>query len=169
MVADGVHILFGVALVMLLLRTRRLEPYLIAVLAAGGPDLDRYLFVPLIYRGYLSGPLWTHRGITHSLLLMVVVVAIAYAAGHWRAGAIAYGSHLAADYATGGIRLFAPFEVSLYGLYFDWMLGNVVLGTFSVIVLVVGLIALLDEADEQDRTNELTLPRLRRVLSGWFR
>lgn len=169
MVADGVHVLFAIALVVVLLRTRRAEPYLIAVLAAGGPDLDRYLFAPFIYRGYLAGPLWTHRGITHSLFLMAVFVAVAYAVGHWRAGVIGYGSHLVADYATGGIRLFAPLDASLYGLYLDWMLGNLVVGAFSVVVIAVGLGAMLTTTEDRDDADDLALPLLDEVFSWRFR
>lgn len=143
MVADGVHVLLGVSLVVAVLRTRRAEPYLVAILAASVPDLDKYLFTPFVYAGYLSGPLWTHRGITHSLLALLLFVGAAYRVGHWRAAVLGYGSHLVADYLTGGIRLFAPFTVRLYGLYYDWMLGNVVAGSFAVVVTLVGLAAML--------------------------
>lgn len=169
MVADGVHVLFGIALVMVLLRTRRVEPYLIVVLAASLPDLDRYLFVPFLYRGYLVGPLWTHRGITHSLVCMALFVAVAYAVGHWRAGAVGYGSHLAADYATGGIRLFAPFDDALYGLYLDWMLGNIVVGSFSAIVMLVGLGVMLTAPEGRDDPEELALSGLDEVLTWRFK
>lgn len=168
MVADGVHILLAVALVIVVLRTDRAEPYLIAILAAGIPDLDRYLFTPLLYSGYLTGPVWTHRGITHSLVAFLLFVAIARSVGHWRAAALGYGSHLVADYFTGSIRLFAPFSPRPYGLYYDWMLGNVVAGSFAVVVVLLGLAALLRResatADVERRTDPFG-----RLSEWWFR
>lgn len=142
MVADGVHVLLGAALVMVLLRTERVEPYLVALLFAGVPDLDRYVFGPLIAAGHLSGPLWAHRGITHSLLAMALFVGLALLLREWRAGAIGYGSHLVADFLTGTLRLFAPFDLRAYGLGLDWLLGSAVAGGFSGVVLVVGLVAM---------------------------
>lgn len=148
MVADGVHILLGVALVALLLRTDRVEPYLVVILAAGLPDLDRYLFTPFIYSGHLSGPIWTHRGITHSLVALLLFVGLAHLAGEWRPAALGYGSHLLADFVTGGIRLFAPFSVQPHGLYYDWMLGNVVAGTFALLVVLAELTVRFRDGDE---------------------
>jgi inner membrane protein len=142
MVADGVHVLLGPALVMLLFRSGRAEPYLVAMLSAGLPDLDRFLFGPLIDWGYLAGPLWAHRGITHSLLVMALFVGLAHQVDEARAGAIGYGSHLAADFLTGNVRLFAPFDVTAYGLGYDWLLGSAVAGGFSSVVLVVGVVAM---------------------------
>lgn len=135
MVADGIHILLGVALFALVSRTDRVEAYLVVVIAAGLPDLDRYLFTPFLYSGYLSGPIWTHRGITHSLVALLLFVGAAHLLGHWRAAAVGYGSHLAADFITGGIRLFSPLTIRQHGLYFDWMLGNIVAGTFAALVI----------------------------------
>lgn len=140
MVADGIHILLAVALFALVSRTDRVEAYLVVVIAAGLPDLDRYLFTPFIYSGYISGPIWTHRGITHSLFALLLFVSVAHLIGHWRAAVIGYGSHLVADYVTGGIRLFSPFTIRQHGLYFDWMLGNIVVGTFAALVIVGELI-----------------------------
>lgn len=163
MVADGVHILLAIALVMVLLRTDRLEPYLVAILAAGLPDLDRYLFTPFLYTGYLSGPMWTHRGITHSLLAFGLFTGVAYAVGYWRPAAIAYGSHLIADFLTGGIRLFVPLTPRLYGLYYDWMLGNVIAGSFAAVVVTSGLAALI----RRDRLDGAAVVDSR--VAWWFR
>lgn len=160
MVADGIHILVAIALVMVLLRTDRAEPYLVGVLAAALPDLDRYLFTPLVYEGYLSGPMWTHRGITHSLFAFAVLTGLGYAIGYWRPAAIGHGSHLLADFWTGGIRVFAPFDLRIHGLYYDWMLGNVILGSFASIVVVVGLWLLIYE----DRP-----PTPTPLATRWFR
>lgn len=148
MVADGIHILLGVALVAVLVRPDHVEAYLVVILAAGLPDLDRYLFAPLVYNGYLSGPIWTHRGITHSLAVMILVVWVAHAVGMWRPAAVGYGSHLVADFLTGGIRLLAPFSDQLYGLYYDWMLGNVIAGTFAALVIGADLAARVRSGDE---------------------
>lgn len=170
MVADGVHILLAVALVLAVLRTDRAEPYLVAILAAGLPDLDRYLFTPFIYSGYLSGPIWTHRGITHSLLAFALVVGAAHLVGHWRAAALGYGSHLIADFMTGGVRLFAPFTVGIHGLYYDWMLGNLVAGTFALVVTLAGLAAMLraDASRTTELTGEESRPALLARLSEWW-
>ena len=135
MVADGVHILLAVALFALVARSDRVEGYLVVVIAAGVPDLDRFMFTPFIYQGYISGPIWTHRGITHSLLALLLFVGAASYLGLWRAAAVGYGSHLAADLLTGGIRLFSPLTIRYYGLYYDWMVGNVVAGTFAALVI----------------------------------
>lgn len=142
MVADGVHVLLGPALVMVLLRTERVESYLVALLLAGVPDLDRYLLGPLVAGGYLTGPLWAHRGITHSLFVLVLFVGLASLVGESRAGAIGYGSHLAADFLTGRVMLFAPFDVGTYGLGLDWLLGSAVAGAFSGVVLIAGVVAM---------------------------
>ncbi|USZ69387.1 metal-dependent hydrolase [Halorussus salilacus] len=150
MVADGIHILLGVAMVMVLLRTDRVEPYLVAMLCGALPDLDRYVFVPFVYRGYLSGTMWTHRGITHSLVALGVVVVLAASIGQWRAAAIAYGSHLLADIVTGSVRLFAPFDLTPYGLHYDWMTGTLVAGVVSSLVVGVGLVSMV--SDEYPRT-----------------
>jgi inner membrane protein len=166
-VADGVHILLAVALVIVLLRTERVEPYLVAILAAGVPDLDKYLFTPLIYSGYLSGPIWTHRGITHSLFAFALFVGAAHLVGQGRAAAVGYGSHLAADFATGAIRLFAPFTVRLHGLYYDWVFGNVVAGTFALAVTLAGLAAMLSDPDPGE-VDSRTDP-LGRLGEWWFR
>lgn len=164
MVADGIHVLLGPALVMVLLRSDRAEPYLVAMLLAGVPDLDRYLFSPLITGGYLTGPLWAHRGITHSLLVMALFVYLAYLVGETRAGALGYGSHLAADFLTGSIRLFAPFDVVAYGFGYDWLLGSTVAGVFSGVVLIVG-VAAMAHPERVDRLRR-GVRRLVRAL-GW--
>lgn len=145
MVADGIHILLGVALITLFMRTDRVEVYLIGILAAGFPDLDKYLFSPLVYGGYLSGPIWTHRGITHSLVALLLFVGAARLVGLWRPAAIGYGSHLMADICTGAVRLFAPFSIEQYGLYYDWGLGNVVAGTFATVVIFAELAVRLED------------------------
>jgi inner membrane protein len=135
MVADGIHILLAVALFAFLSRTDSVEAYLVVIVASGLPDLDRYMFTPFIYSGYLSGPMWTHRGITHSLFALLLFVGAGHLLGHWRAAAVGYGSHLAADFLTGGIRLFSPLTISYHGLYYDWMVGNVVAGAFATLVI----------------------------------
>lgn len=150
MVADGIHILLAVSLIVVLLRTDRVEAYLLGILAAGLPDLDRYLLSPLVYGGYLSGPIWTHRGITHSLFAMVLVVGMARLAGLMWPAAIGYGSHLIADFATGSIRLFAPFSVRPYGLYLDWGLGNVVAGAVATLIILAELAGRLRAGDHRD-------------------
>lgn len=163
MVADGVHVLLAVALVMVVLRTDRAEPYLVAILAGSVPDLDRYLFTPFLYSGHLSGPVWTHRGITHSLFAFALVVGAAWTVGHWRPAVLGYGSHLATDFVTGGIRLFAPLSIELHGLYYDWMLGNVVVGSLSVLVVFVGLGVMISR-DRHDAPTTAAAP-----LDRWFR
>jgi inner membrane protein len=159
MVADGIHVMLGVALAVLLLRTDRVEPYLIAMLTAGIPDMDWYLFTHLPHSRYLSGPMWAHRGITHSLVALVLFVGLAYGVGYWRPAAIGYGSHLVADLLTGGIQLLAPVSTDLYGLYYDWTLGSMVAGGFAVVVLLsrIGVAAY----GERPRTEEEPSARVR--------
>lgn len=170
MVADGVHILLGVALVSLLLRTDRVEPYLVVILAAGLPDLDRYLFTPFLYSGYLSGAIWTHRGITHSLAAFLLFVGAARLIGHWRPAVLGYGSHLVADFLTGGIRLFAPLSIRPHGLYYDWMLGNLVAGGFAVVVVLADLAVRLHDGDERAAASDGIATVSARVVVGlWSR
>lgn len=167
MVADGIHILLAVALFALVSRTDRVDAYLVVIVAAGVPDLDRYLFTPFIYSGYLTGPIWTHRGITHSLFALLLFVGAAHLIGHWRAAAVGYGSHLIADFITGGIRLFSPFTITPHGLYYDWMLGNVVAGTFAALVIARELVrrTRAEPVDSDSREKRVpTLDDLRR----WF-
>lgn len=164
MVADGVHVLLGPALVMVLLRTERVEPYLVALLFAGVPDLDRYLFGSLLAEGYLWDSILVHRGITHSLLAMALFVGLAHLIGEWRAGAIGYGSHLATDFLTGGIQLFSPFTLQRYGLELNWLLASATTGAVSSAVLVAGVIAMT----HPERADRLRIALYSRVRPpGW--
>ncbi|MDS0478533.1 metal-dependent hydrolase [Natrinema sp. 1APR25-10V2] len=149
MVADGAHILIGLALVLIVFRSRRPEPYLVTALAAVFPDIDIIVFHPLVELGYVEGVLWTHRGLTHSLPIAVVVVALLSYFGPWRAAAIGYGSHILFDYLTGGVRLFAPFDHTLYGLSFDWLLMNLFVSVFTVAVILGGLLGMKEECEYQ--------------------
>jgi inner membrane protein len=139
MVADGVHILLSLALVLIVFRSKRPEPYLVTTLAAAVPDIDIVVFPLLTDLGYVDGILWSHRGLTHSLLAGVVVIALLSAFGPWRAAAIGFGSHVFFDFMTGGVRLFAPFDHALYGFSFDWVLLNLLTSAFAVAVILVGL------------------------------
>ncbi|QLG48470.1 metal-dependent hydrolase [Natrinema halophilum] len=140
MVADGVHILLSLALVMITFRSRRPEPYFVTALAAAVPDIDVIVFHPLIDLGYVEGALWVHRGLTHSLVGGIVIVGLLSAFGPWRAAAIGFGSHIVLDFMTGGVRLLAPFDAALYGVSYDWMLMNLLTSTFAVTVLLSGML-----------------------------
>lgn len=140
MVATGVHILLALALVLLVVRSERAEPYLVAALAATVPDADTFVFRPLIELGYVSSVVWTHRGLTHSLLAGFVVVTLLSAFGPWRPAAIGFGSHLVFDMLSGGIRLFAPVDRTLYGISLDWLLLNALTSAFAIVVLLGGLL-----------------------------
>jgi inner membrane protein len=142
MVADGAHILLSLSLVLVLFRARRAEPYLVAVLAAAIPDSDKFVFDPLVRMGVVDGVVWTHRGLTHSLLFGVLLVLALSLIGPWRAAAVGFVSHVTFDFLTGGVRLFAPFDTGLYGLEFDWLLVNILTMAASVTVLFGGLLFL---------------------------
>ncbi|WP_254524676.1 metal-dependent hydrolase [Natrinema caseinilyticum] len=139
MVANGVHILASLALVLIIVRSRRPEPYLVTALAAAVPDIDIIVFRPLVTHGYVEGVLWAHRGVTHSVLSGLVVVGLLSVFGPWRAAAIGYGSHLFFDSLTGGVRPFAPFDPALYGVSVDWLLLNLVTSAVAVTVLLGGM------------------------------
>jgi inner membrane protein len=140
MVMDGVHVLTALALVALLFDARRPEPYLVAVLAAAVPDVDKFVFDPLVRLDYVQGAVWAHRGVTHSLLFgLLLVLALSYL-GPWRAAAVGFGSHVAFDFLTGGVLLFAPFDPTLYGLSYSWLLANILVTTAAVAVLVAALV-----------------------------
>jgi inner membrane protein len=140
MVADGAHLLLSLALVLVLFRARRAEPYLVAVLAAAIPDSDKFVFDPLVRMGFVDGVVWTHRGLTHSLLFGVLLISVLSLIGPWRAAAVGFVSHVTFDFLTGGVRLFAPFDTGLYGLEFDWLLVNILTMAASVTVLFGGLL-----------------------------
>ncbi len=142
MVADGAHLLLSLSLVMVLFRARRAEPYLVAVLAAAIPDADKFVFDPLVRMGFVDGVLWTHRGLTHSLLFGLLLVLALSVVGPWHPAAVGFGSHVLFDFLTGGVRLFAPLDTGLYGLEFDWILTNIVTMVFSVTVILGGLLFL---------------------------
>jgi len=142
MVGTGVHILVGLALVMLAFRSRRPEPYLVAALAATVPDSDTFVFRPLTELGYVTGALWSHRGLTHSLLGGIIVVALFSYFGSRQAAAIGFGSHILLDSLSGGIRLFAPVDQTLYGLSVDWFLLNSLTSAVVVPTILVGLLAM---------------------------
>lgn len=140
MVMDGVHVLLALALVLALFRSRRVDPYLVAVLAAAAPDVDKFVLDPLVRLGYVHGAVWAHRGVTHSLFFGVALVwALSYV-GPWRAAAVGFFSHLSFDFLTGGVLLFAPFDPTLYGTSYSWLLANILVTTVSVAVLLAGLV-----------------------------
>lgn len=159
MVADGVHILFSLALVRVLFRSRRPEPYLVAALAATFPDVDIYLFTPLIRLGYVDGVVWVHRGVTHSLLAGVLVTLALSRFGPWQAAAAGFYSHVAFDLLTGGVRLFAPVDPALYGFSLSWLLLNVLTSALAVSAILGGLYRMSYEHDYR--------PSLSRIVS-WF-
>lgn len=142
MVADGAHILLGLAFAMLVFRTRRAEPYLVAALAAAIPDADKFVFTPLLRLGYVDGFVWIHRGITHSLLFGVVLILVLSMVGPWRAAVVGFVSHVIFDFLTGGVQLFAPFSDRFFGIDLSWTLMNVVSMVFAVTVLMGGLLYL---------------------------
>ncbi|WP_222918207.1 metal-dependent hydrolase [Natrinema sp. SYSU A 869] len=142
MVADGVHILLSLTLVLLLFRAERPEPYLVSALAAAFPDIDIVIFPLLADLGYGEGILWSHRALTHSLLAGVVVVGLLAYFGPWRAAAVGFGSHLAMDLLSGGVRLFAPIDDTLYGASFDWLFLNTLTAAVAITVILGGLLAM---------------------------
>ena len=163
MVATGVHILVGLALIMLMGRSRRPEPYLVAALAATVPDSDTFVFQPLVELGYVAGALWSHRGLTHSLLGGVIVVALlSYFGPRW-AAAMGFGSHLVLDAFSGGVQLFAPLDQTLYGLSVGWLLLNSLTSAVAVPMILGGLLAL-----KHDIEYRLPRPPSQPVLE-WFR
>ncbi len=140
MVATGVHILLSLALILVLRRPGRPEPSLVGALAAAVPDSDTFVFRPLVNSGYVEGVLWSHRGLTHSLLGGIVVVALLSSVGPWRPAAIGFGSHVGFDFLSGGVRLLAPLDRTLYGLSFDWLLLNALTSAVAVTVILGGLL-----------------------------
>lgn len=163
MVATGVHILLGLALVSLVVRSDRPEPYLVAALAATVPDADTFVFRPLVELGYVSSIVWTHRGLTHSLLAGFVVVALLSAFGPWRAAAIGFGSHVVFDMLSGGVRLLAPVDQTLYGISLDWLLLNMLTSAVAVVVILGGLLGMKYDLERGVplRTPKSTLDRFR--------
>jgi len=139
MVANGVHILVSMALILLLFRAERPEPYLVAALAATFPDIDTIVFRPLLRVGYVHGPVWAHRGLTHSLLAGGVLVLLLSLFGPWRAASVGFLSHVFLDSLTGGVQLFAPVDPGLYGLSISWLELNVATAAVSVTAILVGL------------------------------
>ena len=139
MVADSVHILVGVALVALVNRTDDAVPYLVAALTAAVPDVDLFLFT-FVFPG-ASAPVFAHRGITHSLLVAAVAVALFAPLGEWRAAALGYGSHLVADYFTGRVMLLAPVSTDTYGVAFGWYSLSALLGGVAIAVVFGAVVA----------------------------
>ncbi|SFF78798.1 inner membrane protein [Halopelagius inordinatus] len=138
MVADGVHVLVALALVLSIFRSERPEAYLVAALAAAFPDIDSYIFPTLVDLGVVHGAVWTHRGMTHSLFVGVVVVLALSYFGPWRAAAVGFLSHVTLDFVTGGVLLVAPVTAVRYGVSAGWLLLNMVASVVSVAVLLVG-------------------------------
>jgi len=161
MVATGVHILISLALVVLLFRSERPEPYLVTALAAAVPDIDTFVFRPLIELGYLEGALWMHRGLTHSLLAGIAFTILLAAFGPWRAAAIGFGSHILLDSLSGGVRPFAPFDLTLYGVSVDWLLLNMLISIIAVSVTLGGLLGM-----KYDFGRQVVSHPLRRSQSG---
>ncbi|ELY67582.1 metal-dependent hydrolase [Natrinema versiforme] len=159
MVATGVHILIGLALAVVVCRSERAEPYLVAALAAAGPDIDTFVFRPLIQLGYVSGPLWSHRGLTHSLVGGVVVIVLLSSVGPWRVAAIGFGSHVGFDMLTGGARLFVPVDPTLYGTSVDWLLLNMLASVVAVTLILGGLLGM-----KYDLEGPIDMPTPKRTL-----
>lgn len=168
MVADGIHVLLGMALVSVVLRARRPEPYIVAALAAALPDIDIFLLDPRLYGDIATSILWAHRGLTHSLLAFVVFVIAAWTVGQWRAAALGYGSHVLADAATGGTMLFVPVSAQRYGFHLDWMLVNVALGILSILLIVGWLFVLLGERSDTPVPDVAHLQRRALSVSRWL-
>ncbi|OAQ54580.1 hypothetical protein HTG_03225 [Natrinema mahii] len=142
MVATGVHILCSLALVALVVRSRRAAPYLVAALAAAAPDADTFLFRPLVELGAVDGTLWSHRALTHSLLGGLVLIGLCAAVGPWRAAVLGVGSHIALDLVSGGVYLLAPVDDTVYGTSVDWLLLNGTVSAVAVTVVLGGLLAM---------------------------
>ena len=140
MVADGVHILLAIALVYLCFRTTDAGPYLVAGLGASVPDVDMYLFRPLIELGYVDGVVWGHRGATHSVFMGLLLVALVAMVGPWRPAALGFGSHVTFDLVTGGVRLFAPASAALVGVSGGWLLFNLLATIVAATVLVTAIV-----------------------------
>lgn len=147
MVADGVHVLVALALVVVVLRERRPEAYLVGALAAAFPDIDVYVLPALVDLGYVHGPVWGHRGVTHSLLAGAVVTLALSRFGPWRAAAIGFFSHLAFDAVTGGVYLLAPATSVRYGISGGWLLLNMLASVASVAAILAGSRYLWTETD----------------------
>lgn len=133
---EGVHILLALALVILFIKDPDHISYLIAALGAAIPMTDRFLFNSLIEIGFL-GPMWEHRSVTHSLFSAIIFVMIAWYLGYPKEGAIGYGAHLIPDMFLGGVMLFFPISLSVYGD--NWLptfLTNAVVALLSGIVII---------------------------------
>lgn len=138
MVADGVHVLAALASVFLVFRAERPEPYLVGALAAAFPDIDSYLFPTLVDSGVVSGAVWAHRGMTHSLFVGVVVVLALSYFGPARAAALGFLSHVVLDFFTGGVLLFAPLDATRHGVSLGWLLLNALTSIASVTAILAG-------------------------------
>lgn len=158
MVADGVHILLAIALVYLCFRTTEAGPYLVAALAASIPDVDMFLFHPLIELGYVEGIVWGHRGVTHSLFVGLLFVGLVAAVGPWRPAALGFGSHVAFDLVTGGVRLFAPLSAEMVGLSAGWLLFNLLGSLIAGAVLVVAIVRM--DPEPTSLAIDLHVPRV---------
>ncbi|PTD94205.1 hypothetical protein C9439_03920 [archaeon SCG-AAA382B04] len=112
---DVIHILLAVALIALFLRTEELNQYLVGVMGVSFPIIDHFFITPLIELGYIGGPLWIHRSITHSFLAGAIFVAIFYYLGYEKPALIGYSAHLVPDYFMGGVKPFLPFNPTTYG------------------------------------------------------
>lgn len=141
---DAVHILLAVALVALLLRSKKVDRYLVATAGVSFPMADHFLITPLIELGYLSGPIWVHRSITHSLVAGIIFVGILYLFGFWKSSLIGYSAHLVPDFFMGGVKLFLPFSAAVYGFHFPSFL-NAVVGLFSGAVILGAIISRIYE------------------------
>lgn len=137
---DAVHILLAIALTYLLLRTEKIQEYLVSVLGVSFPMIDHFLITPLITLGFLGGPIWLHRSITHSLLAGALVVAAGYVIGYWKPAMIGYSSHLVPDFFCGGVKLFLPFNTNVYGFNISSFFTSAIVGFASGLILVYALI-----------------------------
>lgn len=146
------HILTALALVLIAYRTDPVDPSLAGALEAAFPDVDICLFYHVIVDD--DGFAFGHRGITHSLFAAVAFTAVA-SVFYRRAAALAYASHLALDFVTGVIRLFAPLGVGRYGVHRDWFAVNVAASAVTIPLLLGGLIWLSDDVVALDRAASL--------------
>jgi len=120
----GSHVLIGAATWMA--AQHQFDPrfglpgYALAALGALLPDLDHpksWIGRRVWFVSYPVSYLFGHRGFTHSLLavlLLVTAVNAENAHGHWWVPVIiGYLSHLAADLISGGIPLFWPLRQNI--------------------------------------------------------
>lgn len=143
---EALHRLLAIALVEVVIRNELVTPYLVAIVAVSIPTIDDFSRRYLLTKGSIGGPLWTHRSVTHSILVGQLIVGIAAHFDQGVAAALGFAAAVVPDICYGGVKRFLPFSAVVVGVDWGngWSSGIVGLGSGVTILLFASQLIRID-------------------------